>query len=296
MLSIWARDFNEFTSAENSIPLLPIDNQEAKHMTGKVAVITGGNGTLGRAFAMGLGLAGAKVFILGRNEIKSKERIAELQNLGCDAHAITCDVLDEQSVQKACNAVLEQAKKIDILVNGAGGNRPGATIMPDQSIFNASLQSFRDVFDLNLMGTVIPSFIFAKAMVGHGSGCIINISSMAAQLPLTRVVAYSASKAAVDNFTKWLTVELASKYGSNIRINAIAPGFFIADQNRSLLQNADGSLTDRGKTIINQTPAKRFGEPDELISTLLWLCDDRSSFVNGAVIPVDGGFSAFSGV
>lgn len=265
-------------------------------MKGKVAVITGGNGTLGGAFAKGLAQAGATVFILGRNETKSKKRIEELRELGLNAYAINCDVLDEQSVQKACDEVLAKAKKVDILVNGAGGNQSGATIMPDQSIFDASIQAFRDVFDLNLLGTVIPSFIFAKAMVTQGSGCIVNISSMAAQLPLTRVVAYSASKAAVDNFTKWLTVELAAKYGSSIRVNAIAPGFFIADQNRTLLQKADGSLTDRGKTIVSQTPAKRFGEPDELISTLLWLCDDKSSFVNGAVIPVDGGFSAFSGV
>lgn len=265
-------------------------------MKGKVAIITGGNGTLGGAFAKGLAQAGATVFILGRNETKSRKRIEELEQLGLDAHAITCDVLDEQSVQSACNEVLDKVKKIDILVNGAGGNQSGATVMPDQSIFDASIQSFRDVFDLNLLGTVIPSFIFAKAMVNQGSGCIVNISSMAAQLPLTRVAAYSASKAAVDNFTKWLTVELATKYGSGIRVNAIAPGFFIADQNRSLLLETDGSLTARGNTIISQTPAKRFGEPDELISTLLWLCDDKSSFVNGAVIPVDGGFSAFSGV
>lgn len=265
-------------------------------MKGKVAVITGGNGTLGGAFAKGLAQAGATVFILGRNEAKSKQRIAELKDLGYEAHAITCDVLDEKSVQTACDKVLEKVKKVDVLVNGAGGNKSGATIMPDQSIFDTSIQSFRDVFDLNLLGTVIPSFIFAKEMVNQGSGCIVNISSMAAQLPLTRVVAYSASKAAVDNFTKWLTVELAAKYGSGIRVNAIAPGFFIADQNRSLLLKDDGSPTDRGKTIIDQTPAKRFGEPDELISTLLWLCDDKSSFVNGVIIPVDGGFSAFSGV
>lgn len=265
-------------------------------MKGKVAVITGGNGTLGGAFARGLAQAGATVYILGRNQSKSEKRIEELKQLGYEAHATICDVLDEQAVQNACNEILAKAGRIDILVNGAGGNKSGATVMPDQTIFDASIQSFREVFDLNLLGTVIPSFIFAKAMVKQGAGCIVNISSMAAQLPLTRVAAYSASKAAVDNFTKWLTVELATKYGSNIRVNAIAPGFFIADQNRSLLLKADGSLTDRGNTIISQTPSKRFGEPDELISTLLWLCDDKSSFVNGAVIPVDGGFSAFSGV
>ena len=159
-----------------------------------------------------------------------------------------------------------------------------------------SVDAFRKVSDLNLVGTVIPSIAFAKPMVKQGSGCIINISSMSAQLPLTRVVGYSAAKAAVDNFTRWLMVELTTKYGGGIRVNAIAPGFFVADQNRRLLLNEDNSLTARGETIISQTPMKRFGEPEELISTLLWLCDDRSAFVNGIVVPVDGGFSAFSGV
>ena len=172
----------------------------------------------------------------------------------------------------------------------------GATVMPHQSIFDISVDQFRKVSDLNLLGTVIPSIAFAKPMVEQGKGCIVNISSMAAQLPLTRVVGYSASKAAIDNFTRWLMVELANKYGETIRVNAIAPGFFIADQNRSLLLQEDGALTARGETIIGQTPMKRFGEPEELISTLLWLCDDKSSFVNGIVVPVDGGFSAFSGV
>jgi len=265
-------------------------------MQGKVAVITGGNGTLGGAFAKGLAQSGARVFILGRNEEKSKQRIAEMKNLGFDIESISCDVLNEKMVQSACDDVIDKAGRIDILINGAGGNKPNATVMPDQTIFDTSLDAFRDVFDLNLLGTVIPSFIFAKAMVDQGNGCIVNISSMAAQLPLTRVVAYSASKAAVDNFTRWLSIEVATKYGSCIRVNAIAPGFFIAEQNRSLLLNEDGSYTDRAKTIISQTPAKRFGKPEELISTLLWLCDDNSSFVNGVVIPVDGGFSAFSGV
>ena len=158
------------------------------------------------------------------------------------------------------------------------------------------MDQFKKVTDLNLLGTVIPSIVFSKSMVDQGGGCIVNISSMAAQLPLTRVVGYSASKAAIDNFTRWLSVEMTVKYGEGIRVNAIAPGFFIAEQNRKLLLNEDGSLTSRGETIIGQTPMKRFGEPDELISTLLWLCDDRSSFVNGIVVPVDGGFSAFSGV
>ena len=168
--------------------------------------------------------------------------------------------------------------------------------MPDQSVFDLSIEQFRKVNDLNLVGTVLPSIAFAKPMVKQGKGCIINVSSMAALLPLTRVVGYSASKAAVDNFTRWMAVEMATKYGEGIRVNAIAPGFFIADQNRSLLLNEDNSLTARGETIISQTPMKRFGEPDDLISTILWLCDDRSSFITGIVVPVDGGFSAFSGV
>ena len=192
--------------------------------------------------------------------------------------------------------MLEKAGRVDILINGAGGNRPGATVGPQDSVFNLSVKDFRQVNDLNLVGTVIPSLAFAEPMVAAGAGCIVNISSMAALLPITRVVGYSAAKAAVDNFTRWLAVELAQKHGEGVRVNAIAPGFFIADQNRSLLLNEDGSLTKRGETIISQTPAGRFGEPEELMSTLMWLCDDASKFVNGIVVPVDGGFSAFCGV
>ena len=265
-------------------------------MKGKVAVITGGNGTLGSAFAKGLAEVGVIVFILGRNSKKSRKRVNEFKKMGLEIHAITCDVLDEKSVNAAVKRVLKKAGKVDILINGAGGNMSGATIMPDQSIFDMSVDEFRKVADLNLVGTVIPSIAFAKPMVVQGKGCIINISSMSAQIPLTRVVGYSASKAAVDNFTRWMSVEMATKYGEGIRVNAIAPGFFIAEQNRKLLLNEDGSLTARGETIISQTPAKRFGKPEELISTLLWLCDDNSAFVNGIVVPVDGGFSAFSGV
>ena len=265
-------------------------------MKGKVAVITGGNGTLGSAFAKGLAKAGATVYILGRNAAKSRKKVKELQKIGLTIHHTTCDVLDEKSVNAAAKRILKKVGKVDILVNGAGGNMSGATIMPNQSIFDISVDQFRNVTDLNLIGTLIPSIVFAKSMVKQGKGCIINISSMSAQLPLTRVVGYSAAKAAVDNFTRWMAVELATKYGEGIRVNAIAPGFFIAEQNRSLLLQEDGSLTTRGETIISQTPAKRFGRPDELISTLLWLCDNKSAFVNGIVVPVDGGFSAFSGV
>ena len=265
-------------------------------MKEKVAVITGGNGTLGSAFAKGLAQAGATVFILGRNKKKSAAIVTELKNMGLDIFAVNCDVLDENSVNTAREKILQKAGRVDILINAAGGNMSGATVMPDQSIFDISIEQFRKVADLNLLGTVIPTIAFAKPMVGQGRGCIINISSMAATLPLTRVVGYSTSKAAVDNFTRWMAVEMANKHGNKIRVNAIAPGFFIAEQNRKLLLNEDGTLTARGNTIIVQTPMKKFGEPDDLISTVLWLCDERSSFITGIVVPVDGGFSAFSGV
>ena len=265
-------------------------------MKGKVAVITGGNGTLGSAFAKGLAQAGATVYILGRNASKLRKKVNEFKKMGLTIHSTACDVLDQKSVQSAAKRILKKAGKVDILINGAGGNISGATVMPDQSIFDISINQFRKVTDLNLLGTVISTIVFAKTMVKEGKGSIINISSMSAQLPLTRVVGYSAAKAAVDNFTRWMAIEMATKYGEGILVNAIALGFFIADQNRSLLLNEDGTLTARGETIISQTPAKRFGKPEELVSTLLWLCDDDSAFVNGVVIPVDGGFSAFSGV
>ncbi len=265
-------------------------------MKGKVAVITGGSGTLGSAFAKGLAQEGAKVFALARNEEAGKNRVDEFKNMGFEIHFVPCDVLEEASVENAVNEVLKKAGRVDILVNAAGGNRPGATVMPEQTVFDISVEQFRKVNDLNLLGTVIPTIAFAKPMVKQGTGCIVNISSMAAFLPLTRVVGYSASKAAINNFTQWMAVELANKYGNGIRVNAIAPGFFVAQQNRSLLLKEDGTLTKRGETIISQTPAKRFGKPEELISTLLWLCDDKSAFVNGIVVPVDGGYSAFSGV
>lgn len=272
------------------------NHRKMKTMKGKVAAITGGSGTLGSALARGLAEAGATVFILNRNPESAAERVEEFKKSGLEIHAVTCDVVNEASVESAVNEILKKEGKVDILVNGAGGNMPGAVVGPEQTIFDLSLDAFRRVFDLNLLGTVIPSIAFAKPMVKQGKGCIVNISSMSAQLPLTRVVGYSAAKAAVDSFTRWLMVELANKFGEGIRVNAIAPGFFIAEQNRRLLLNEDGTLTIRGETIISQTPLKRFGEPEELVSTLLWLCDDRSSFVNGIVVPVDGGFSAFSGV
>jgi len=265
-------------------------------MSNKVAAITGGSGTLGRAFAKGLAEANIKVYILDRNIESSQKMVEDFAAMGHTISAVECDVLNEKSVESAVDTILKESGRVDILINGAGGNMPGATVTPDQTVFDISIDHFRKVSDLNLLGTVIPTIAFTKPMVAQKTGSIINISSMSAFIPLTRVVGYSASKAAINSFTQWMSVELANKYGPGIRVNAIAPGFFVAKQNRSLLLNDDESLTARGETIISQTPMKRFGNPEDLISTLLWLCDDKSSFITGIIVPVDGGYSAFSGV
>jgi len=265
-------------------------------MKGAIAAITGGSGVLGRAFAQGLAEQGVHVYVLNRNEADAKLMKDDFAKKDLQISTITCDVLNEESVEHAVSQIIEESGKIDILINGAGGNRSGATVMPEQSVTDISIDDFKKVNDLNLLGTVIPTVAFSKPMIKQGTGCIINISSMASYAPLTRVVAYSASKAAINNFTQWMAVELANKCGGGIRVNAIAPGFFVAKQNKALLLNDDDTLTARGETIISQTPLKRFGDPEDLVSTLLWLCDDKSSFITGIIVPVDGGFSAFSGV
>ena len=265
-------------------------------LTGKVAIVTGGAGVLGGAMANGLAKAGAKVGILSRTREKVDKKVAEIIEESGQAIGLTADVLNKEQLINAKEKIVSEWGHIDILLNAAGGNIKGATIMPEENVFDLSMEDFSKVTDLNLKGTVLPTIIFGRVMAEQGKGSIINISSMAAQQAITRVIGYSASKAAVDNFTKWMAVEMAQKHNGNIRVNAIAPGFFIADQNRRLLTNEDGSLTSRGQTIINETPMKRFGEPDELVSTLLWLCSDASRFITGIVVPVDGGFSAFSGV
>jgi len=262
----------------------------------KVAIITGGAGVLGSAMAMGLSKAGARVGILSRTRKTVDIAVKNIQDMGGEALPLIASVLDKNQLLEAQKQVLSEWGTIDILVNCAGGNKPGATIRPDQQVFDLSMEDFDAVTDLNLKGTVLPTMVFGEVMAQQKRGCIVNISSMAAQQAITRVIGYSASKAAIDNFTKWMAVEMAHKYGDGIRVNAIAPGFFIADQNRRLLLQEDGSLTDRGKTIITNTPFKRFGQPEELVSTLLWLCSERSGFITGIVVPVDGGFSAFSGV
>lgn len=265
-------------------------------LTGKVAVITGGNGVLGGAMSEGLAAAGVRVGILGRTEETVAEQVDKIKSNGGDAISLVSDVLDKNSLRKAKEKISKHYGNVDILINAAGGNMPGATIGPDQSFLDMDDQALAKVVDLNFKGTYLPSKIFAESMIEQKKGVIINISSMAAQQAITRVMGYSASKSAVDNFTRSLAIETALKYGDGIRVNAIAPGFFIGSQNRDLLLNSDGSLTDRGQTIINNTPMKRFGEAEELIGTAIWLCSDASSFVTGTVIPVDGGFSAYSGV
>lgn len=265
-------------------------------LQGKIALITGGNGVLGGAIADGFSAEHVKVAILGRTEKTVNEAVQKIEKNGGEALALVADVLDKKSLNLAKDKLLKQWGGLDILVNAAGGNRKGATIGPEQTFFDLSLEDFSAVTDLNLKGTVLPSFIFGEILAEHKKGSIINISSMAAQSAITRVVGYSAAKAGIDNFTKWLAVEMAQKYGDGLRVNAIAPGFFVGDQNRDLLLQPDGSLTDRGNTITAQTPMKRFGKPEELQGVALWLAGSGSAFVTGTVIPVDGGFSAFSGV
>lgn len=265
-------------------------------VSGKVILITGGGGVLGGSMAQHLLQNGATVVILSRTEKSILNAVNRLKKISDNISGFVCDVTDEKSLQATCDRILEEHRSIDVLINAAGGNKPGATIGENQNIFDLSVDDFKDVVHLNLIGSVLPSLIFGKIMANNKKGVIINISSMAAQSAITRVVGYSASKAAIDNFTKWLSVELALKFGEGLRVNAIAPGFFIGNQNRALLTNEDGSFTKRGNTIIQNTPMKRFGEAQELNGAIHYLCSDASKFVTGVVIPVDGGFSAFSGV
>ncbi|UKM65015.2 SDR family oxidoreductase [Flavobacteriaceae bacterium GSB9] len=262
----------------------------------KVALVTGGGGVLGGSMAEYLLLNGARVIILHYKEKTVDETVQRMASISNKVDGFVCNVVEEKSVQEASNAIIEKYGRIDILINAAGGNMPGATVGPDQSFFDMKMTDFKKVVDLNLFGSIIPSMVFGKEMAKQKQGIIINISSMASDRAITRVAGYSASKAAIDNYTKWLSVELALKYGDGLRVNAIAPGFFIGNQNRALLLNEDGSYTDRGNTIISNTPMKRFGEAEELHGALHFLCSEASKFVTGIVIPVDGGFSAFSGV
>jgi len=265
-------------------------------ITGKVAVVTGGAGVLCARMCRALAEAGAKIAVLDLRPEPGEELAAGLCAMGCSAVGVSCNVLERESVELAAQQVLEVFGRVDILINGAGGNQPQATTKPGLSFFDLPAEALRCVFDLNLMGTILPSQVFGRIMAEQGEGVILNISSMNAFRPLTRVPAYSAGKAGVSNFTQWLSVHMAQEYSPQIRVNAIAPGFFVGDQNRRLLLNDDNSLTPRGQTIINHTPQARFGTPDDLVGAVLWLISPAAAFVTGVVIPIDGGFSAFSGV
>ncbi|CAN5892456.1 SDR family oxidoreductase [soil metagenome] len=268
-------------------------------LRGKVAVVTGATGVLGGERARSLARSGARVAVLGRRAEKARRVAAEIENERGGALALAADVLVKGQLEEARNALLSHWGRVDILVNAAGGNVPEATLTDDVSVFDLPEDALRQVIDLNFLGTLLPCQVFGAAMVEGDTepeGCIVNISSMAASRPLTNVVGYSAAKAAAENLTRWLAVELSRSHGPGLRVNAIAPGFFLGEQNRAMLVNEDGSPTERGQKIVEHTPAARFGEPNELTSTLIWLCSPASAFVNGIVVPVDGGFSAFSGV
>lgn len=259
-----------------------------------VVVITGGTGILGRCIAKYLALEGAKVIILGRKEEVGKKIVDDIVAAGGQCEFMKTDVMNQAVVEKNCNDILAKYGKVDTLLNAAGGNMPGATIGPEDNFFNLKAEEFQTVLNLNLTGTVIPTQVFLKPMVKQGKGSVINFSSMAAFRPLTRVCGYAAAKAGISNFTAFMATECAKKFGEGIRVNAIAPGFFLTEQNRSLLTTPDGTYTKRGQDVIRQTPFGRMGEPEELCGTIHYLMSDAAKFVTGTVAVVDGGFNVFA--
>lgn len=267
------------------------------NLENRVAVVTGGTGVLGSRICRELASAGAKVAVLATSTDKTSRLAEEIKQQGSDAIGVQVDVLDRTSLKNAAQDVIKHYGKIDVLINGAGGNKPDGTTSPQRTFFDLPDDAIQWVFNLNFLGTFLASQIFGEYMVAQNSGVILNVSSMASYRPMTRVVAYSAAKAAINNFTHWLAVYLAQQYSPNIRVNAIAPGFFLTEQNRFLLTDErSGELTERGRQILYHTPMARFGEPDDLLGTVIWLVSDASRFVTGIVVPVDGGFSAFGGV
>lgn len=262
----------------------------------KIAVVTGGGGILCGAMSKALASAGAHVAVLDVNPEAAQTVADAIVAAGGSAHGFQADVLSQESLQAAATAIHDRWGSVDILINGAGGNRAQATASPDSSFFDIQADAIQWVFNLNCLGTILASQTFVRDMVDRKEGVVINIASMAGVRPLTRVVAYSAAKAAVANFTQWLAVHLAQQYSPNIRVNAIAPGFFLTAQNEYLLVQESGEPTARGKTILEHTPGGRYGDPDDLVGTLLWLVSDAAKFVTGTIVPVDGGFSAFGGV
>ena len=274
-----------------------LDPREGFVLTGKVAAATGGGGVLVGALCEGLVRAGAKVAVLDIQEEAARERARSLREAGGEALAVEADVLDRESLERAARRIEEELGPVDCLINGAGGNHPKATTSAEIPFFDLPPEGVEKVFGLNVLGTVFPCQVFGRSMAERKEGVILNISSMSAFRPLTRVPAYSAAKAAVSNFTQWLAVHMAREYSPRIRVNALAPGFFATKQNRFLLYDEKTrELTPRGKTILDHTPMGRFGEPGDLLGAALWLLSPASAFVTGIVVPVDGGFSAFGGV
>ncbi len=263
----------------------------------KVIIVTGATGVLGHSFIKAIAARGAVVGVMGRNAAVAEERVAGIEKAGNKAIALVADVTNREQLEQARSLVLQKYGRIDGLVNAAGGNQPGAVVQPDQDIFDLNMDVLKQVMDLNLFGTLLPVQVFGRAMVETaGGGSIVNISSVTAHGAVTRVLGYSLAKTAIEAYTKWFAVEVANRFGDKIRMNAIVPGFFLADQNRRLLTNEDGTYTDRGEKVIRSTPYKRFGDPEELTGALIWLLSDESSFVTGTSVQVDGGFTIFSGV
>jgi NAD(P)-dependent dehydrogenase (short-subunit alcohol dehydrogenase family) len=263
---------------------------------GKRIALTGGAGVLGKAMAVELAARGARICLIDYDEFRANEICKEIEASGGIAIPVKANVLERKPLEDAFACAVNTLGGVDVLINGAGGNKKEATTSPDLKFFDLPPEAFKWVLDLNLLGTVLPSQVFGQAMAYQKSGVIVNIASMNAFRPLTRIPAYSAAKAAVANFTQWLACHMAMEYSPEIRVNAIAPGFFLTIQNKFLLTNEDGSPTARGQQILGHTPMRRYGEPIDLIGTLLWLISDASRFVTGVVVPVDGGFNAYSGV
>ncbi len=266
------------------------------NLTGKTIIVTGGTGILGASFIKSIAGAGGAIGILGRNEAVAQERAREISENGGKAIALIADVTVEAQLLSAREKVLKEYGRIDGLVNAAGGNMPEALVQPGADLFKLNIDALKQVVELNLFGTILPTQVFGAEIARDGGGSIVNISSMASQRAITRVLGYSLAKSAIDSYTKWFAMELGDRYNDAVRMNAIAPGFFLTEQNRTLLTKSDGTYTERGELVVDHTPFKRLGDPAEINGALIWLLSDASKFVTGTIINVDGGFSIFSGV